>query len=330
MTMADLSHHRSIMAVPARCGREALAHSSVPDKYDDMSSAAIVEQIWREQSQWSQVADEMRRRIERSRLAGLVLVVAVAILGTASASTTSFQPTVARVLAAVAAFGAAMTVILRSRWSGAAVRDWTRARSVSESLKSDVFRWLATGGDAGDNAGNTTDSRLLREKLNTMHADTVDLLERVQAVAVSQRSLPAVSDAASYFAERVTGQIDSYYRRRAAELKKRLDRFDGIGTVLAVVGALLGAAAALFGTGVAAWIAVVTTIATAVSAHVAATRYRFQHLEFRRTAERLSQLRDQAAETDSASEHGALIQAAEDAITGENRGWMAKLVKEDP
>lgn len=285
-----------------------------------MSMPGVVDQIWREQSQWSALADRMKRGIENARAMALVLIIVVAVLGTGSAALSGADALSGRILAAGAALGAALVPILRPRFGSAAIRDWTRARSVSEALKSDVYRWLAQP--------QVTELSDLQARLDTLHDDTTDLRERLDGVEAQPRPLPAVNDPSTYVTVRVLGQIESFYRPRARQLKKRLDRFDRAALGLAFIGALLGAAAAVFGTGIAAWIAVVTTIGTALSAHVAATRYRFQRLEYLRTAGRLSQLGDHVdlSSTEAAT---ALIHAAEEAITAENQAWMAKLVKDD-
>jgi hypothetical protein len=104
---------------------------------EPMSSAAreLVMELWREQSLWSRTADRMKKRIESARRVALVLVVVVAVLATTAGALAGLVP----VLAAAAAVGAAVLRVLRPAWSGARLRDWTRARSVSEALKSDVY-----------------------------------------------------------------------------------------------------------------------------------------------------------------------------------------------
>lgn len=226
-----------------------------------------------------------------------------------------------------AAFGAALLPLLRRGWSGRALRDWTRARSVSEALKSEVYLWLACAGDYRDDRNGVK----LREKTDAVRRDGSDLLRYQVGIANVHRELPRVDNVSSYFAVRVTDQIDSYYRRRAGELQARLRWFRATEIALAVLGAAFGAmAAALGGPLFAPWIAVVTTITAALAVHVAATRYEFQLIEFLRTADRLEQLRSAAAAGGSAAELDALVVSAESVISIENQGWMAKLAEDSP
>lgn len=231
-------------------------------------------------------------------------------------------------LAAAAALGAASLPLLRPRWSGRALRDWTRARSVAEALKSEVYLYLGgVGKYNADPAG-----ALLRKKTDKVRQDGNDLLEHQVGIKAVQRDLPAVHDIASYFSVRVAGQIDSYYTAKARKLRTRLRWFRGIETVLAVTGATLGVIAASgVGGSVAPWIAVVTTLGAAVGVHVASSRYDYQLIEFLRTADRLDQLRSQAAAPGVTSRQlNWLAKSAEQVISIQNEGWMAKLAEEPP
>lgn len=290
-------------------------------------SEPVVEQLWREQSVWSRTANRMKKRIERARLAALVLVVLVAICGTTAAALAPVAADPARWLAATAAVGSAVLPLLRPAWSGARLRDWTRARSVSEALKSDVHLWLARAGAYTDDS----DTALLTERTDLLRADAADLLPQRHGIEPEHRALPAVTDLRSYFAVRVDGQIERYYQPRADRIRVVLGRFRVVEVALGLLGALLGGIAAVAGAALAAWMAVIAAIGAGLAAHVAAARYEFQLVEFLRTAERLRQLRRAAQHpgcTDT--ERAALAVRAEDVISVENQGWMAKLAEDPP
>jgi hypothetical protein len=289
------------------------------------AASELLRELWREQSLWSRTADRMKRRIEAARRAALVLVVVVAALATAAAATADGVPELARALAAAAAVGAAVSPVLRPAWSGARLRDWTRARSVSEALKSEVHLWLAKAGRYRD---DPTGARL-REATDRVRSDGADLLRYRQGIAPADRPLPAVSDPSSYFAVRVRSQVDGYYRPRADALAATLRRFRIAEIVIGAAGAVVGGAAALLGASIAAWVAVLATVGTALATHVAAGRYEFQLIEFLRTAQRLDQLAVAAGSADP-DELAALVGAAEEVISVENQGWMAKLAEDPP
>jgi hypothetical protein len=281
--------------------------------------------LWREQSIWSLTANRMKREIRRARSISLALVVTAAVMGALAGVLVKSTPIVGRVLIGLAAFAMASLPLLRPGWSGTRLRDWTRARSVSEALKSEVSLWLAKAGEYADD----TDASRLAERSAAVRADGSDLLRYRIGITAEDRELPPITDLPSYFDVRVGQQIQPYYRARAARLQTALRRFRTAEISLALVGAALGAAAAATaGTTLIPWIAVITTITTALAVHVAATRYEFQLIEFLRTADRLEQLRAKAAV--APAELDKLALAAEHVISIENEAWMAKLAEEPP
>ena len=296
----------------------ALARSAV------MAIPGLLVELWREQSLWSRAADRMKRRIEAARRFALVLVVVVAALATAAGVLAENVPTSAQVLAAGAAAGSALLPVLRPAWSGARLRDWIRARTVSEALRSEVYLWLARAGRYRDDPAGTR----LREVTNRVRADAADLLRHRQGIEPEERPLPAVSDPASYFAVRVRSQIDDYYRPKADALAVTLRRFRIAEIAVGAAGAVVGGAAAVLGASLATWVAVLATVGTALATHVAAGRYEFQLIEFLRTAQRLNQLAAAAGSAPIADDLAALAVQAEEVISVENKGWMAKLAEE--
>lgn len=292
-----------------------------------MGITGQLEELWRQQSLWSQTADRLKQRITRARAGALSIIVGVSILGAASALLADSAPVASRVTAAAAAFFVAMLPLLRPSWSGRLLRDWTRARSVSEALKSEVFLSLARAGDYRDDKIGT----LLRDKTGKILNDGGDLSRYQVGLTPAQRDLPAVHDLESYFRVRVDSQISSYYRPSALALQLVLRRFRVGEVALAMAAALVGIAAATVGGSTwTPWIAVSTTITAAVAVHVAAARHEYQLIEFLRTAGRLEQLQSKANDATDPAELDALALAAEDVMSIQNEGWMAKLADDPP
>lgn len=253
--------------------------------------------------------------------------VVIAVFAASAGALADTAPTASRLLAAAAGLGAAMVPLLRPAWSGQALRNWTRARSVSEALKSEVFLWLAK---AGPYRNDPTAAELLH-KTSQARADVADLASHRDGIVPEEPSLPPVHDIASYFSVRVAGQVDAYYRPRAAKLAKVLRRFRRAELGLAVLAAAIGAAAGVVGgSNWSAWIAVITTIGAALAAHVGATRHEYQLIAYQRTAEHLDLLSARAASASDVAELDVLAVSAERLITMENQGWMAKLAEDPP
>ena len=282
---------------------------------------AVVE-VWRSQSVWSQVASRAKRSIGRARSAALALMVIGSGLAALAAAADARQG-VGRLSALGAAVAIGLLPVLRPFWTGPALRDWTRCRSVSEALKSEVYLCLAGAGGYGEE----NDAVLLRGRTDAVLRDAADLLPRTIGLVPRDRPLPAVDGPGSYFRLRVTEQIDGYYLPRSRMLAVRLRTFRTAELALALAGVALAAVAVTYpGSGLGGWIAVITTVTAALAAHTAAARYDYQLVEFLRTATELSRLRrDSMAGTASPPELRALVERSERVISIQNEGWMAKL-----
>lgn len=282
----------------------------------------LVDELWRQQSIWSQTANRMKASIGRARSAALTLTVGGAMVATLAAQLPAGQNMVRSVLVVAAAVGLGLVPVLRPRYGGRVLRDWTRARSVSEALKSEVYLYLA---GVGDYRGENRDSRL-KTRTDRVCKEAADLLRHTVEIEPAQRPMPEVHDYRSYLRVRVEGQVAGYYRPQARQLRTRLRQFRRIELVLSAAGVVLGGlAASLAEWGLSAWIALVTTISASVAAHVAAARYEYQLIEYLRTADELSRLQRDASATASPAEVDELVVRCERIISIQNEGWMAKL-----
>ncbi|MFC5754381.1 DUF4231 domain-containing protein [Actinomadura rugatobispora] len=295
----------------------------------EASGPVAVQQVWDRQNVWSRAADRLKRRIARTRLASLLLGACAAVMGAAAAQTMDLGMA-GETLAFGAAVAAALVPLTVRSAGPAATHDWTRLRSVAEALKSEVYVSLA---GAGRYRGATGPGPLL-ETSERIEADGADLLHHLTGIRADARSLPAVSGIDSYARERVRRQLDGYYRPKARLMGGRVRVVRRIEMALGAAGAVCGAAAGAFQVGeIAAWVAVATTLAAAVSTHAAASKYEYQELEYARTAGQLARLlarheRD-AAHTGSAEGGDAFAAECELVISAQNEAWMARLPGDD-
>lgn len=102
--------------------------------------------------------------------------------------------------------------MIRSRLGREAVEAWTRARSASETLKEQVYTYLAS---VSPYRGTGGDQRL-RDQADTILAAVDELQPRTADVEPVPRPLPAVHDVDGYVAIRVDEQIHGYYRTKPA------------------------------------------------------------------------------------------------------------------
>jgi hypothetical protein len=281
-------------------------------------AVSVVVRVWNDQSSWSQAADLLKRKLEQQRLLALALAVLGAVLS-ASAVTAGLGSALGKVLAFGSAASIAVAGILRARTGRQAVEEWTRARSVSEAIKAEVYTYLALGGD--DNA--------LEQRVARLEVDGGKLVIYKDAAAPRPRALPEVHDIESYLRVRVGGQLNKFYRPRAKDLERKVVIVRRIELTLGVAGALLAAAAGTWEVdAVAVWVPVATTVAAAITAHAAAGRYDYLIVEYLRTAAELERISRRSG-TAAGLSGDKLVAAAERIISIQNEGWMAKLASGD-
>ncbi|MFE6688694.1 DUF4231 domain-containing protein [Streptomyces sp. NPDC057743] len=277
--------------------------------------------LWDRQSVWSQAADRAKRAIGRARTVALVLGVAGACAGTAAAQVMAVSAGVGRGLALLAAVAVGLVPLAAGAAGPQRVRDWTRLRALSEEFKSELYAYLARVGPYRDGDA----PQVLLDRAERALADTGDLAGRTLALAPRRRPLPAVTDVESYAQVRVAGQIEDYYRPRAVLMSRRGAQVRWAELVLAALAVVLGAVSVVFGADWAtAWVATVTTVGAAVTAHAAAARYAYQELEFSRTAAELERLTARRAQEADPAANDAFVGRCERVISAQNEGWTAK------
>jgi hypothetical protein len=270
---------------------------------------------------WSETATRLKAAIVRARTVALVLGIVAAALAIAAVQLADVQETTARLLGILAGLAAGLAPLALRRAGTEQVRDWTRARSAAEGLKTELYEYLA-GGSAY--VGGEP-SQHLAERTRAIDDNVGDLLD-LSAAEPAPAPMPAVHDVASYVEVRVQDQIDRYYRPNAARYQRVVRRLrlagDGLGAVAVVLGVAAGAGAP---DQLAAWVPVVTTVAASLTAHIAASRYDHQIVEFLRTAQQLEHIVE--AHADGTISDSALVDACEQVISVENQGWMTNWTK---
>src|SRR5215471_5274322 len=109
-------------------------------------SLSAVELAWQRQSVWSQLANRLKAGPSKARTSILVLTVTVSALSVAGSQLAPAHHDIGVAVAVGGALVAAGLAALQARQSPDAIRKWTRARSVSEALKTEVFLCLCKVG----------------------------------------------------------------------------------------------------------------------------------------------------------------------------------------
>jgi hypothetical protein len=307
-------------------------------------SEEVVRSIWQRRVGWSRAADRLKARVTYARRAALVLSSLGAISGTVAATLLTDHPSWRTGCAALGAVLLAVATYVTTKFLTVdAVRAWTRARSVSEAIKGEVYTFRASarpydGPDA---------MRVLQSEVSKVEKEARDLERYVAAVTVAPSSAPPPAlTPEDYSKARVRQQIEAYYRKNARIYARRLTLLKGIEITLGLAATVLSALAAFVSgstppaatglipnAGIAAWVAVLTTLGAALAAHMAASRYDFLIMSYYATARHLEDLenkwRSEGAPTDLGA-WSALVKACEDAISVENESWLAKWAEQKP
>ena len=178
--------------------------------------SAALDSVWQQQSRWSQAADGLKRDIERRRLIALGCTIAGALLSGAAVMA-GLASTGGQVFAFAGAAAVGLAGLTRSRGGRDDLRRLTRARSVAEAIKSEVYAHLALG---------ACGTQALDQRVAELQDDAADLLPLAVAAQPVQRALPEVHDVESYLRVRVGGQVDHYYRPRATHWRRGCRRSD--------------------------------------------------------------------------------------------------------
>jgi conflict system pore-forming effector with SLATT domain/uncharacterized protein DUF4231 len=263
-------------------------------------------------------------------------LVALSILGALLAAIASQLNDPPRLYFAIAgAVLLAVVSFVTSRLLGSTqITSWLRARTASEALKREAYRYAASAKPYDDPLSRDAALNAEREKIER---DVDDLL----ASAVTRVGLgSAPRDQLSregYVTRRVRNQIKDFYSPRANANKRiatslRWAEFS-LALAATIITAIVGVAgkSLLFGHefDFVALTAVLTTIAAAILAHMEASRSDFLVMVYRATARRLSAELSKADNVDalSSDDWSDFVNRCETIIAEENTSWAAKWTK---
>jgi SMODS and SLOG-associating 2TM effector domain 1/Protein of unknown function (DUF4231) len=295
-----------------------------------------LEEVWSDRKIWSLTANQLKKSLTFWRGTALLLTILGAILETLAAQLPNLPANGTTAIGSLGAIALVLVPIIRTAKLGSnQTKSWLRSRSVSEGLKTEIYLYL-TGTQPYE------DQTLRDSELSRQHHDIVQLasdLYRNTAQARSQVAKekptpPQPMDVNTYIRERINSQIEGYYEPKAAELARQSKQLRLAEFWSSVAAAMLGVVPKFFegSAQFSAWVAVVTTVGVAITAHLAAGRFDYIIDSYLATADRLKSFRNQWLDgqkqgaTQNASQ---FISECERAISVENEGWMAKFLQSD-
>jgi hypothetical protein len=299
----------------------------------------VVESAWRDQAIWSETANVLRADLVRWRYIAAVAGVLGAFLATLAASVPDpgrgwewLRPLTAMLAAIVLAV---VPYVVRTKVSPDRVSAWVRARSASEALKEQIYRYLV---GAPSFAPDSPPAKLF-SCTQAVKEKVKDLNVYAAGIAPSPKKRPLALSVDEYVDQRVNDQIDGYYRPKARENARTGQRLHGLEFGLGALAVILSAmASAATATGwqwlssLGAWVAVVTTAGAAVTAYLTASRFDHAAMTYFATANRLSDLRDvwrTDPERYQPDRVARFVDDCENAISSENEAWLADWSRQD-
>lgn len=300
-----------------------------------MNEDEIVGAVWRRHRVWSAAAGQLKLGIARWRTAALALGAAGALLQTLAATMPSSATSTAIALVGTVAL-VAVPIITANFLKTEQIKAWLRARSVSEGIKSETYRLRARAEPYSDG-----DAARLNANCRKIEVWADSLATELAKAQPDDKPPPGRLDSDGYLKRRVNDQVEAYYRRQARKNSRHSDWYRWLSIVLSSLAAILGAIATALklgsGTGteaggIGAWIAVLTTFSASVVAYAAASRFTENARSYFATARQLEDLRDDwiaGGRPADNEQWSAFVAACEEAISAENRGWMAKMDPEE-
>lgn len=298
-------------------------------------SGDIKIQIWEKQQLWSKTATDLKNKLGLWRNVILFLGVSGAFLETLS---TQLNNEVSQNIIAWIGAGCltAIPALLHRKVNSRNTINWIRARSASESLKSEAYMFYAKSCPYDDENAIQT----LREKKNKILDSVKDI---VNCTVLIDQDEPIPEEKLSYLTpndyinKRLLQQI-SWYRKEAKKYANLSIVFRKIEFILFISAAVIASANGIWGDvlyfrfvsiNIGAWVAVMTTIGGAITSHVGSNRYDYLVNGYSTTADHIEDIASQwPPKAPAPSEQWSdFVNQCESAISIENKSWMAKWSK---
>ncbi|NKE63236.1 DUF4231 domain-containing protein [Lentzea sp. PSKA42] len=273
----------------------------------------LARSMWGKHEAWSRSANHYKDRALRYRLSVLGTLAGSAVLTVVAAQYSSrWQPVTSIAVAVLTATLVVAGIWFRAVKEPAERARWTNARIIAEQVKAEVCKYLAGATPYRD------------PKAVALLKQNVERAERDERMHEMAGTTPLIYDLRSYVDNRVREQI-SYHRATAKRLQRNLHRmrmaeylFQGMAAALAAVGAVQGYQLAV-------WAGLLTTIAGAVTAHIAQTGYDRLVVRYRRTVHDLEDLVRTLPDRPDQVAQDTFVTGCEQVIARQNDDWLSQL-----
>lgn len=304
----------------------------MPDPVPDKALASV----WRRYRECAAFARAHQAKYDRLRLWALGLAIAGSVLAAAAdqvkrlsavkTAATAWPPSAEVVLGVASALALAYAAWIAQRLlSGKEANDWVVARAVGEALKSESFRYATRVDPYADATGRAGILVARAAKIGTP-AVLLALPQVTDKDAV--KNLPATPMTATAYDKDRASEQSKWYRDNADLHRTKRTQWENVGLVLSAVAVALGVLHVIFEQAlIAAWLAVLGGIGTAIAAHVAAQRHKTIEDGYRAAAAGLDEriaLWKAEPEPESDQARSAFVSNCENTMRTENGAWQAE------
>lgn len=299
----------------------------------------IISDVWIRSKAWSSAANRFQKQLKNWRRRQLICIIAGSAMATAAA-TDLFGLNAAsgdsmavgnRIISGCAAVALALVGFIQQNFlSLSQTESWPRARSVSEALKCEVYRFRAGASpyEVPPEQDVTTALQHLSSVIAEEEDKVGDLLPEVRFDEETADGVPGPMAPDDYIKSRLNDQIDAFYLPLARKNLHQAKTARGATLALALLGLVIAgfmSAGLLIAFG--AWVAVLTTISAAVGSFSALSRYESLASLYAKQALSLDRLRT-GWRSGRYTDWSDFVNKCEETILAENRSWMAEMVKE--
>lgn len=130
-----------------------------------------------------------------------------------------------------------------------------------------------------------------------------------------------------YVEERVNGQVDEYYRKKAAEFQRIISRANAAMLLFGFAGVVIGTIGATYSTGLSMWIGLLSTASASVASYIHANKYEFLLMSYVSTAGQLELLsaRYRSMVTPSEKAQRRFVAETETIFANEHNAWISEI-----
>lgn len=299
----------------------------MPAPNDSWKSA--LESIWGRYRVWAATSRAAKAKLSRWRRVVLTLGIAGGVVGALSAQQEIPWDRIWPPLPKALGIASAALLGLAAYFSKEILSPddetrWLRARSAAEGFKREAYLLLARVPPYDGEVVSLSRADEIAAAVEGLRRETLTPEQKRERMPTAPLTVQ------DYIRVRVDEQVNEFYEPAAERNEAVVRKIKTVTVALGALAVVLGLLGYLW-VGIPAFVAVITTVTTALAAHLYAGRYQYLVVSYQATAQKLEGLRDawkvSGKTDDDKAERARFILACEEVFAAENGAWMAEWTK---